>query len=1296
MSTLFYELLALFICIITSRTRGEAISTANYIVVKGQKSSLKWKDAQLDCKRKYKTNLATIINQQDAIEINNIIVSEKMNYGAHVGIKVPAEDTCRNTAGCDWSLCYSSLIFEHNNPQGIINKQTYYGRIFRTPRRGSFVGVVPHMKIKIGFVCNNPDGKYGKVDHTCKTFNHSIHNTTPIQSNDKYDGPASIAYFQTENNVKLDHVTELQCGDTLSEETDASHLVHYYKLKITRDMIQKYKSLLSVSTCCETTTDQCQDNSQKWSCNMFETADMTNQWEQYYNIHVPDIEWYYKQCAVSSLDTVLYVLYSKKGKLNLLYTSDDVNAVRCGNTAKSYIDLIQYGEGDYYIAVGGYQREYGSYFLQMTCQQYSFPATEQQLDPALIEHYNPPIEQDDESEEQDDKQEKTRDEIRQERFDTLKSKFSFLKCGNVIDGTFDIFKKKKDRNEYMKYHLTRIKPTRFPITISLCIDSFDARLYLLKENRDSASFNIITQRFYNYHSVNSAEKTSINWPCVKIVNLRIPRDRTDISYSPYYYIAVQTASYAMKQRAHPNSTSAEYTLKLECSPEPTPMPTRNPTSNPTSSPTKNPTIEPTNIPTKNPTTVPTKVPTKNPTHSPTNDPTINPTKFPTTNPTSEPTSIPTRDPTNSPTNEPTENPTFNPTLEPTVNPSNSPTNDPTEYTFPILPAQLKINERASLTMIPFITCGETIYDESNTPHDLVSYYRVTITNDMYQPSYLTTCPQNTSYPYSKYDTEIYMVQNDQIIDRSDELVQCPHNTLYYGSYMELSALRDGIYYAAVQGYNNEIGNFSITLICTPPPPKVSREAVMLAVFGTCGLMIFCFVLFYFYEWRIHSKRVNILKNKDHILVAQNDIHIEQSKCCCYTVKFDPDESEIDADENEEEKLDPRKIDSDKNVMDQLYDNEDVVELVLSHALNYCDAGEGMDIYQILALRYFDKESRFSCGIKPFYQVGLNIECISISPFIQTLIMAIVIAATQTLGVTVVMYKLLVAFYTDLMNEDNMDNICVMDAWRWEEVYSLKILSFLLSLTITFHVGIIIKGIQHSGLYEILNTLEPKHMTRIDGVVLWILQIGQIINLYVCLLSVVGSYFIIFESNQGEENEDGTTDYSHSGLDMILNAVALFFMLELDDVIVSAQDYNDCLKHLQLIIACYIPNKSINDDYDYHQYDGEIFICNCLTGNDRDEQQNEQMDVENFKNWDHIECANWIIDLNKEKYSKYKEPIKEVFESNKFNGHSFANIQKADLISFGINDFVDRNAIYQEIRIHFKNKNNTFVKYILPS
>eukprot|EP01084_Bolivina_argentea_P274003 466876_1 len=191
MSTLFYELLALFICIITARTRGAAISirTANYIVVKSTKKSerLKWDDAQEYCKHEYKTNLATIINQQDAIEIHNIMVSQgiQIQY-AHVGIKRPAEDTCRLTTGCDWSLCYSSLIFEHNNPQqlqGITNKKkkTYYGRIFRSLRYGSFVRVVPEPDRKIHFVCNNPDGKYGTVDDTCKTFNYSIHNTTPIQ-----------------------------------------------------------------------------------------------------------------------------------------------------------------------------------------------------------------------------------------------------------------------------------------------------------------------------------------------------------------------------------------------------------------------------------------------------------------------------------------------------------------------------------------------------------------------------------------------------------------------------------------------------------------------------------------------------------------------------------------------------------------------------------------------------------------------------------------------------------------------------------------------------------------------------------------------------------------------------------------------------------------------------------------------------------------------------------------------------------------------------------------------------------
>ena len=76
-------------------------------------------------------------------------------------------------------------------------------------------------------------------------------------------------------------------------------------------------------------------------------------------------------------------------------------------------------------------------------------------------------------------------------------------------------------------------------------------------------------------------------------------------------------------------------------------------------------------------------------------------------------------------------------------------------------------------------------------------------------------------------------------------------------------------------------------------------------------------------------------------------------------------------------------------------------------------------------------------------------------------------------------------------------------------------------------------LEHSGLYEMMDKLNAQHMERVDRIVLWILQIGQGINYYVCLLAVIGSYFIIFSANEGETDDDGNTDYSQIRLIFIM-------------------------------------------------------------------------------------------------------------------------------------------------------------------
>eukprot|EP01084_Bolivina_argentea_P130384 230164_1 len=275
--------------------------------------------------------------------------------------------------------------------------------------------------------------------------------------------------------------------------------------------------------------------------------------------------------------------------------------------------------------------------------------------------------------------------------------------------------------------------------------------------------------------------------------------------------------------------------------------------------------------------------------------------------------------------------------------------------------------------------------------------------------------------------------------------------------------------------------------------------------------------------------------------------------------------------------DPRRIDGDKTLYDQLAPKEDVVQRVIAHAIQCCDDQSGFDIYQVLAIRYYDAESRNARPSRPFSKIGIYTEFVSFPPFLQTLMIAIIAGFAQTVGISIVIYKLLMSYFVN--GEIGIEGICAMDASRWSEVYSLRMLSFVFSLVITFYVSSVMNAIEHSGLYEILNRLKLEHINKIDDIVLELLYIGHTINYFVCLLAVIGSYFIVFETNRVDPDDEGFVDYSHSGLDMILNAVALFFMLELDDLMVSSQAYGDCKQHLEkLLDEKYMSDNQINKEY----------------------------------------------------------------------------------------------------------------------
>merc|ERR1719445_930947 len=66
-------------------------------------------------------------------------------------------------------------------------------------------------------------------------------------------------------------------------------------------------------------------------------------------------------------------------------------------------------------------------------------------------------------------------------------------------------------------------------------------------------------------------------------------------------------------------------------------------------------------------------------------------------------------------------------------------------------------------------------------------------------------------------------------------------------------------------------------------------------------------------------------------------------------------------------------------------------------------------------------------------------------------------------------------------------------------------------------------------------------------VIW-LRVGLSVNVFVTTAAVYGSFVTVF--------------FSDNSLDMILNSVALFFLVELDDMLVKAKDYGTVKKYLE--------------------------------------------------------------------------------------------------------------------------------------
>jgi len=121
---------------------------------------------------------------------------------------------------------------------------------------------------------------------------------------------------------------------------------------------------------------------------------------------------------------------------------------------------------------------------------------------------------------------------------------------------------------------------------------------------------------------------------------------------------------------------------------------------------------------------------------------------------------------------------------------------------------------------------------------------------------------------------------------------------------------------------------------------------------------------------------------------------------------------------------------------------------------------------------------------------------------------------------------------------------VYDEGVWLAIYNsqLKLLAFLFSSYLSFHSIDQLLNVE-SGMYKKFQRGANLKLVN----VIW-LRIGLSVNIFVTIAAVYGSFVTVF--------------FSDNSLDMILNSVALFFLVELDDMLVKDKDYALIKKYLE--------------------------------------------------------------------------------------------------------------------------------------
>mmetsp|Transcript_33759 Transcript_33759/g.54015 ORF Transcript_33759/g.54015 Transcript_33759/m.54015 type:complete len:330 (-) Transcript_33759:87-1076(-) len=188
---------------------------------------------------------------------------------------------------------------------------------------------------------------------------------------------------------------------------------------------------------------------------------------------------------------------------------------------------------------------------------------------------------------------------------------------------------------------------------------------------------------------------------------------------------------------------------------------------------------------------------------------------------------------------------------------------------------------------------------------------------------------------------------------------------------------------------------------------------------------------------------------------------------------------------------------------------------VQRVLKCCDNEDEFDIYQLQAFRSQTRE-----GFK---------QCLA---YYSNIIKAVLCALTQIFGIIVISIDTV---------ESGLNSKKWCNPMQYDETGGLilhhlvlKVLAFLFSSFLAYYSMEALEAID-KGMYRNLNYAE--NLQWINQI--W-LRVGFSINLFVAIIAVYGSFLVIH--------------FSESSQDMVLNSVALFFIVELDDLLVRRKDY----------------------------------------------------------------------------------------------------------------------------------------------